>query len=38
MLESAVSGFHVFKHTWTPVVGEERIADRELGNAKDNTG
>ena len=35
VLESAVRGFHVYKPTWTPVVGEELTAEREPGNSED---
>ena len=34
-LESAVRGFHVYKPTWTPVIGEELTAEREPGNSED---
>ena len=34
-LESAVRGFHVYKLTWTPVIGEELTAEREPGNSED---
>ena len=34
-LESAVRGFHVYKPTWTPVIGEELTAERESGNSED---
>ena len=33
--ESAVRGFHVYKSTWTPVLSDILIAERELGNAED---
>ena len=34
-LESAIRGFHVYKPTWTPVIGEELTAERESGNSED---
>ena len=34
-LESAVRSFHVYKPTWTPVIGEELTAEREPGNSED---
>ena len=34
-LESAIRGFHVYNPTWTPVIGEELTAERELGNSED---
>ena len=34
-LESVVSGFHVYKPTWTPVIVEELTAERESGNSED---
>ena len=33
-LESAVRGLHVYKPTWTPVIGEELTAEREPGNSE----
>ena len=34
-MESAVRSFHVYKPTWTPVIGEELTAEREPGNSED---
>ena len=30
--ESTVRGYHVYKRTWTPVIGESLTAAREFGN------
>ena len=35
--ESTVRGYHVYKRTWTPVVGESLAAAREFGNIHDMT-
>ena len=34
MLESAVRGFHVYRASWTPVLGEELTVEREPGNSE----
>ena len=32
---SCVRGFHVYRFLWNPVLGEELICRREIGNAED---
>ena len=35
VMESTVRGFHVYRAAWTPVLGEELIAERQPGNSED---
>ena len=34
-MNSCVRGYHVYQSVWTPVIGEELICRREVGNAHD---
>ena len=31
--ESVISGHHIYRRTWNPIVSEILVADREYGNA-----
>lgn len=34
--ESVIRGHHIYKHVWTPFVGEELELDQEFGNSYDH--
>ena len=34
-VDSVIRGHHVYKHIWTPYVGEELLLDQEQGNQHD---
>ena len=33
---SAICGFHVYRHSWTPHIGQQLQTERERDNAKDH--
>lgn len=34
-MSSCVRGYHVYQEVWTPVIGEELVCRREMGNVQD---
>ena len=36
--DSVVRGHHIHKTVWTPVIGEELLVEREVGNQHDQHG